>query len=121
MVLLANPTSSKSSGSCVSESPGYQTNNSSIGNLHPSETYEASDILMTPKLLGNDSNSGIISEGIQVGGTAAVPLSAVHQAVILAKCLLIEKGTRHDEMQSKFSYLYICSNVTRIHNIQAGH
>ncbi|CAL8114489.1 unnamed protein product [Prunus armeniaca] len=99
MVLLANPTSSNSSGSCLAESPGSQTNNSSIGNLHPSETYEASDILMTPKLLGNDSNSGIISEGIQVGGTAAVPLSAVHQAVILAKCLLIEKGTRHDEMQ----------------------
>ncbi|VVA28890.1 PREDICTED: tetratricopeptide repeat [Prunus dulcis] len=99
MVLLANPTSSNSSGSCLAESPGSQTNNSSIDNLHPSETYEASDILMTPKLLGNDSNSGIISEGIQVGGTAAVPLSAVHQAVILAKCLLIEKGTRHDEMQ----------------------
>ncbi|ONI20710.1 hypothetical protein PRUPE_2G030300 [Prunus persica] len=98
MVLLANPTSSNSSGSCFAESPGSQTNNSSIGNLHPSETYEASDILMTPKLLGNDSNSGILSEGIR-GGTAAVPLSAVHQAVILAKCLLIEKGTRHDEMQ----------------------
>lgn len=102
MVLLANPTSLNSSGSCLAESPGSQTNNSSIGNLHPSETYEASDILMTPKLLGNDSNSRIISEGIH-GGTAAVPLSAVHQAVILAKCLLIEKGTRHDEMQSKFS------------------
>ncbi|PQQ16533.1 tetratricopeptide repeat protein 27 homolog [Prunus yedoensis var. nudiflora] len=49
-------------------------------------------------LLANPTSSKS-SEGIQVGGTAAVPLSAVHQAVILAKCLLIEKGTRHDEMQ----------------------
>ncbi|XP_040368987.1 tetratricopeptide repeat protein 27 homolog isoform X2 [Rosa chinensis] len=51
------------------------------------------------RLVENESDSGVISDGIQVGGTAADPLSAIHQAVILAKCLLIEKSTRHDDMQ----------------------
>ncbi|KAM5550824.1 hypothetical protein ABKV19_027262 [Rosa sericea] len=41
----------------------------------------------------------VISDGIQVGGTATDPLSGIHQAVILAKCPLIEKSTRHDDMQ----------------------
>ncbi|XP_040367029.1 tetratricopeptide repeat protein 27-like isoform X3 [Rosa chinensis] len=66
---------------------------------HPSESHEASDILLTSRLVENESDSGVISDGIQVGGTAADPLSAIHQAVILAKCLLIEKSTRHDDMQ----------------------
>ncbi|CAN6555577.1 unnamed protein product [Malus baccata var. baccata] len=101
MILLANPTSSSSGGSCPSESPGSKTCDSSIGrkNINPSENHEASDILMTPKLLANDDNSGTKPEGIQVDGTAAAALSAIHQAVILAKCLLIEKSTRHDDMQ----------------------
>lgn len=111
MVLLANPTSSTSGRSYPSESPDSHSCDSSIDrkniHLHPSETHGTSDILMTPKLLGSDSNSGIKvikPEGIQVGGTAAVPLSTVHQAVILAKCLLIEKSARHDYLQSKFPW-----------------
>lgn len=112
MILLANPTSSSSGGSCPSEIPGSETCDSSIGrkNIHPSENHEASDILMTPKLLANDDNSGTKPEGIQVDGTAAAALSAIHQAVILAKCLLIEKSTRHDDMQSNFPlYIHICT------------
>lgn len=102
MVLLANTTSSNSGVRCPPESPGSHRYNSISKNdisMHPSETYEASDILLTPKLVENESNSGIRPDGIQVGGTAADPLSAIHQAVILAKCLLIEKSARHDEMQ----------------------
>ncbi|PRQ55074.1 putative 43kDa postsynaptic protein [Rosa chinensis] len=102
MVLLANTTSSKSGALCSSESPGPHRYNS-IGrndiSKHPSESHEASDILLTPRLVESESESGVISDGIQVGGTAADPLSAIQQAVILAKCLLIEKSTRHDDMQ----------------------
>lgn len=50
---------------------------------------------MTPILLenGNDSGNGV------------VPLKAIQQAVILARCLLIEMSTRQDELQSKlFEY-----------------
>ncbi|XP_061998164.1 uncharacterized protein LOC133715625 isoform X2 [Rosa rugosa] len=102
MVLLANTTSSKSGALCSSESPGphrYDSIGRNDISKHPSESHEASDILLTPRLVENESGSGVISDGIQVGGTAADPLSAIQQAVILAKCLLIEKSTRHDDMQ----------------------
>jgi hypothetical protein len=33
-------------------------------------------------------------------GTDSVPLKPVEQALILAQCLLIERGSRHDAMQS---------------------
>ena len=95
MVLVANGSSWNSSENCESDSGGPQKKETSSND----ETYEASDILITPKLLENGNGHGT-REGIQVGGTAA-PLSAIHQAVILAKCLLIEKSTRHDDMQSK--------------------
>ncbi|PON61878.1 N-terminal acetyltransferase A, auxiliary subunit [Parasponia andersonii] len=93
MVLVANGRSWNSSENCESDSSGPQKKETSSND----ENYEASDILITPKLLENDNGHGT-REGIQVGGTAA-PLSAIHQAVILAKCLLIEKSTRHDDMQ----------------------
>ncbi|EXB68722.1 Tetratricopeptide repeat protein 27-like protein [Morus notabilis] len=103
MVLVANRISSNSDENCqlASSRPHKQDsdNDDKSSNLHQSGTHEASDILITPKLLENDNGSGIREEAIQVGGTAA-PLSAIHQAVILAKCLLIEKSTRHDDMQS---------------------
>ncbi|KAM5554708.1 hypothetical protein ABKV19_022892 [Rosa sericea] len=102
MVLLANTTSSKSGALCSSESPGphrYDSIGRNDISKHPSESHEASDILLTPRLVENESDSGVISDGIQVGGAAADPLSAIQQAVILAKCLLIEKSTRHDDMQ----------------------
>ncbi|KAL5541482.1 hypothetical protein UlMin_009192 [Ulmus minor] len=88
MVLVANTCSSNSNENCQLDKKSFQDQ---------SGTHESSDILMTPKLLENDHGNGI-REGIQVGGTAT-PLSALHQAVILAKCLLIEKSTRQDDMQ----------------------
>lgn len=101
MVLVAGTSSSNIDKSCPSVCCDYQTQGSSIcdNTSYQCETFEASDILMTPKLLENDNESGIRAKGIKVGGTAT-PLSATHQAVILARCLLIEKSTRHDEMQS---------------------
>nr|XP_048335273.1 tetratricopeptide repeat protein 27 isoform X2 [Ziziphus jujuba var. spinosa] len=100
MVLVADTSSTNTGKRCLSVSCDPQTQVSSISdnNSYQSETYEGSDILMTPKLLENDNESEIRAKGIKVGGTGT-PLSATHQAVILAKCLLIEKSTRHDEMQ----------------------
>ncbi|XP_050387564.1 uncharacterized protein LOC126803890 isoform X7 [Argentina anserina] len=100
MVLLADTTLSKTGPLCPSVSPSSHIYDSiSSNDTSDQPSHEASDILLTPRLVENESNSGIISEGIQVGGTTTDALSAIHQAVILAKCLLIEKSTRHDEMQ----------------------
>ncbi|XP_030471639.2 uncharacterized protein LOC115689654 [Syzygium oleosum] len=63
-------------------------------------TCETSDVLMTPKLLENnhgDVKSAI--QSVQSGSIAALPLHAIQQAVILAKCLLIERSSRQDEIQ----------------------
>ena len=69
--------------------------------LHQPETFEASDILMTPKLLA-DNDEGSRLQDIQNGGPATAPLRGIQQAVILAQCLLIEKSTPHGEMQGEF-------------------
>lgn len=94
MVLVANRSTSNSNENCQSDGSGPPKKEIRSNG----EAYEVSDILMTPKLLENDNGCGT-TEGIQVG--TAAPLSAVHQAVILAKCLVIEKSTRRDDMQSK--------------------
>ncbi|XP_048138112.1 tetratricopeptide repeat protein 27 homolog isoform X2 [Rhodamnia argentea] len=63
-------------------------------------TCETSDVLMTPKLLENnhgDVESAV--QSVQNGSVAALPLHAFQQAVILAKCLLIERSSRQDDMQ----------------------
>ncbi|KAG2668551.1 hypothetical protein I3760_15G165800 [Carya illinoinensis] len=102
MVLVANTSSSNFDGRRPSESSGLQENVSSNTEdnscQHQHETCDVSDILMTPKLLVNNSE-GTRLQGIQNGVPAAAPLIGIQQAVILAQCLLIEKSTRHDEMQ----------------------
>lgn len=84
--------------------PGNQTHGSTMDkdNL-PSQTKtsETSDILMMPKLLNNGNISGTEADGIQNGGSTVSNLRAIQQATILAKCLLIEKSSRSDEMQSE--------------------
>lgn len=105
MVLVANTSSSNCDSRCPSESSGLQANVSS--NIEDNscqqqhETSDVSDILMTPKLLVNNNEETRL-QGIQNGGPAVAPLMGIQQAVILAQCLLIEKSTRHDEMQSEF-------------------
>ena len=100
MVLVANRNLSNSSGICQSDSSGPQEQDANGDDKSSSRHPEESDIYITPKLLEKDNGRGMREEGIQVGN-AAVPLSAVHQAVILARCLLIEKTTPHDDMQSE--------------------
>ncbi|KAK7410960.1 hypothetical protein VNO78_02233 [Psophocarpus tetragonolobus] len=63
-------------------------------NLNQHETSEATDILRVPKLLEND-DCKTRSHGVNVTPS----LTATQQAVILAYCLLIEKSSRHDELQ----------------------
>ena len=108
LVLVANTSMLNSGDTCPSTSPELPTNASIIGEnnslVHQNGKGEASDVLMTPRLLQND-NPGIGAQGTQNDGTAAVPLNAIQQGVILAQCLLIEKSTRHDEMQSKLADL----------------
>ncbi|KAK4573444.1 hypothetical protein RGQ29_031415 [Quercus rubra] len=98
-VLVTNTSSSNYISNCPLESSGIQAHKSSIGedNLHLHQP-ETSDILMTPKLLV-DNDEGSRLQGIQNGGPATAPLRGIQQAVILARCLLIEKSTPHGEMQ----------------------
>ncbi|KAH9707074.1 TPR REGION domain-containing protein [Citrus sinensis] len=65
---------------------------------HDSTIGDASDVFVTPKLLGNshESESGV--QCIHAGGSAA-HLKAIQLAVILLRCLLIEKSSWQDEMQ----------------------
>ncbi|KAL6557578.1 hypothetical protein OROMI_017928 [Orobanche minor] len=64
-----------------------------------SEADEASDVLMAPRFVGNDGDSKIVEQDSQYHAIGASQLKAVHQAVILAQCLSIDKNARNDEMQ----------------------
>lgn len=95
MVLVANTISSNTLDACPSINQVIHTHDSTIG--------DASDVFVTPKLLGNSQESESGVQRIHSGGSAA-NLNAIQQAVILSKCLLIEKSSRQDEMQSKLFY-----------------
>lgn len=103
MVLVTN-TSSSNADNYPLTGNGIQTCDSNNGednwNLHQCETSAASDILRVPKLLENN-DSETISQGMENGAHATPILTATQQAVILAYCLLIEKRSRHDELQRK--------------------
>ncbi|XP_010420439.1 PREDICTED: tetratricopeptide repeat protein 27 homolog isoform X2 [Camelina sativa] len=81
MVLIANTSSSNGDVRLASEK----------ADVGPYEAWggEAPEVYMTPKLVNNESEAG----------KESVPLKPVEQALILAQCLLIERGSRHDEMQ----------------------
>ncbi|XP_065850492.1 uncharacterized protein [Euphorbia lathyris] len=100
-VLLVNRSSSKSGANitCSSVTPGIQNHDSTIiQSTSVLQQQESSDILITPKMfedeIGAQSNQNLNNSP---GG--ATPLTEMQQAVILAQCLLIEKSSRHDELQ----------------------
>lgn len=70
-----------------------------------SETYEASDILMNPRFVVDERNSESVEQDAKLHSVAATPLTATRQALILAQCLLVEKTSRNDEMQSMLFFL----------------
>lgn len=67
----------------------------------PSETHEASDILMTPRFLEDDKKLECSAQDAQNHSIASMQLKPTQQAIILAQCLSIEKRARSDELQSK--------------------
>ncbi|XP_057779413.1 uncharacterized protein LOC130997991 [Salvia miltiorrhiza] len=73
------------------------TNNSPLP--QSSETYEDSDILMTPRFIVDERNSESVEQDAKQHSVAATPLTATQQALILAQCLLVEKRARNDELQ----------------------
>ncbi|KAL1188075.1 hypothetical protein V5N11_000508 [Cardamine amara subsp. amara] len=81
MVLIANTNSSNGDVMLASEK----------ADVGPYESWgsEAPQVYMIPKLVNNKSEAGKDS----------VTLKPIEQALILAQCLLIERGSRHDEMQ----------------------
>ena len=83
MVLIANTSSSN----------GDVMLASSKADVGPYEAWgvEAPEVYMTPKLVNDEGETGKDS----------VTLKPVEQAMVLAQCILIEKGSRNDEMQSK--------------------
>lgn len=80
-----------------------QDGGSSIGNSlmfqHPPETLEASDVLMAPRILEGNVSSGSSDQPAPSHSISASRLKPVQQAVILARCLAIQKSSRSDELQ----------------------
>ena len=111
LILIANPTRSLNGDTAARPSVGPEilTNASSAGEddllLDHPETYEVSDVLMTPRFIGDANNSNSSEQNNKKGGVSTAHLKAIQQSIILAKCLSIEKSTRQDEMQSKLSDL----------------
>ncbi|EEF35796.1 conserved hypothetical protein [Ricinus communis] len=99
-VLLINRNSSNKCAivSCSSISRDLQAH--TINEENSLLQHETSDILMTPKLLENGTESGVSLQGNHYNSSGVgAPLTAMQQAVVLAQCLLIEKSTRQDDLQ----------------------
>ncbi|XP_075516483.1 uncharacterized protein LOC142551240 [Primulina tabacum] len=60
---------------------------------------ETSDVLMTPKFIADMSSSASSEHDVQNHAIATTQLKAVHQAMILANCLSIQKSARNDDFQ----------------------
>ncbi|CAF1697668.1 unnamed protein product [Brassica napus] len=82
MVLVANTSSSNGDVRLASEK-------ADVGSYYEAWGGEAPEVYMTPKLVNDEGEAGKDS----------VTLKPVEQAMVLAQCLLIEKGSRSDEMQ----------------------
>lgn len=55
---------------------------------------------MAPRFVVDERNSESVEQDARQHSAAATPLTAIQQALILAQCLLVEKKTRNDELQS---------------------
>ncbi|KAF9604156.1 hypothetical protein IFM89_002831 [Coptis chinensis] len=101
-VLVANTIIPSIGGVCPTRSAELRSFSSKLGEdklgSHSHEIHEASDILLTPKLLENE-DPGMGANGTKTAATTSVHLVPIQQAVILARCLVIEKNTSSDEIQ----------------------
>lgn len=99
-LLVVDRSSSHTGGTSSTMSLGIKTHDSTTTKNDQHEISQASDIHRTPVLLETGDKSEIGAQGNQnVAPHGAAPLKAVQQAVILARCLLIEISSRHDELQ----------------------
>lgn len=99
-LLVVDRSLSHTGGTSSTMSPGIKTHDSTTAKNDQHEISQASDIHRTPVLLETGDKSAIGAQGNQnVAPRGAAPLKAVQQAVILARCLLIEISSRHDELQ----------------------
>lgn len=93
-----------------------QQNGHDILQIHQSTTLDASDVLMTPKLVACGNSEG--KSGYTQNRLRA--MKPIQQAVVLAHCLLIEKSTRNDEMQSKWAEATVLSQRgIWLHNLKS--
>lgn len=60
---------------------------------------ETSDVLMTPRFIADMSSRASSERDVQNHAIATTQLKAVHQAMILAICLSIQKSARNDDFQ----------------------
>jgi len=109
MVLVTNTSSSNSGDNRPLMGTGIQACDDSHGenNLHQHQASETSDILVIPKLLENADDSKTKSQDMENGASVTSNMTATQQAVVLAYCLLIEKSSRHDELQRKLPLLFV--------------
>ncbi|KAL9392151.1 hypothetical protein Peur_016071 [Populus x canadensis] len=99
-LLVVDRSLSHTGGTSSTMSLGIKTHDSTTTKNDQHEISQASDIHRTPVLLETGDKSEIGAQGNQnVAPHGAAPLKAVQQAVILARCLLIEISSRHDELQ----------------------
>ncbi|PIA48973.1 hypothetical protein AQUCO_01300087v1, partial [Aquilegia coerulea] len=84
--------------SCELQSSASKLGEDNLG-LGSDEIHKASNVLMVPKLLENKKDAGNGDNGAQNGEDTSISLLAIQQAVILSRCLIIEKKARDDEMQ----------------------
>ncbi|GAU16836.1 hypothetical protein TSUD_367830 [Trifolium subterraneum] len=101
MVLVTCTGSSNSGDNRPLTRTGIQTHDGSNGgnNLGQHQASEGSDILVIPKLVENTDDSKTRSQDMENGASVTSNLTSLQQAVILANCLLIEKSSRHVELQ----------------------
>ncbi|XP_025801175.1 tetratricopeptide repeat protein 27 homolog isoform X2 [Panicum hallii] len=98
MVLVAKTNKSGSDEAQATEPTVALNDNAALKNARssvPVESDEFCDILRTPRLVNDGSDSA--SEN-KTGPSANIPLSAIQQAAVLAQCLHVSRRSRSDEM-----------------------
>ncbi|KAG2641782.1 hypothetical protein PVAP13_2KG234200 [Panicum virgatum] len=98
MVLVAKTNKSGSDEGQATEPTVALNDNAALKNARssvPVESDEFCDILRTPRLVHDGSNSASESK---TGPSANIPLSAIQQAAVLAQCLHVSRRSRSDDM-----------------------
>ncbi|RCV10617.1 hypothetical protein SETIT_2G124700v2 [Setaria italica] len=98
MVLVAKTNKSGSDEGQATEVTLAQNDNAALKNARgsvPVESDEFCDILRTPRLVHDGSNSASANT---TGPSANISLSAIQQAAVLAQCLHVSRRSRSDEM-----------------------